>query len=169
MGLRSRPRARWVVAPPLVLTGLAVIGAVIALDQPSSWTAWAPEGLLVAVGAVLVAVGTYWLKPWEARRSAKADEERRAVDQLRRHLGRRDRLPRLGDPAASALALRVHPATAAPKSEPRGGAAPRARRSWRRPGQGRPATSDHDLPTFVDRVEGDVGSRTRDWMRNAAK
>lgn len=63
--------------------------------------------LLVSVIALVVAVR-------QGRRAADlSPDERReleARDRLRQHLGRQDQLPRVGDPAARALALGVHQA-----------------------------------------------------------
>jgi hypothetical protein len=161
---RARPHARWVIAPVLVLAGLAAIGAMIALDEPPFGLAWAPKWLLVATGAALTAAGAAWAKPWEARRTGKADEERRAVDRLRQHLGRQDQLPRLGDPAASALALRVHPAIPLPV-DIRGKGTPQTRWSWWRRRPAWPAGPDPELPIFVDR---DIAPKVREWMHGAA-
>lgn len=165
-GARFRPRVRRVVAPVLVLSGLAAIGAVIALPELPAWLSWAPAWALAAMGAALSMVGTLWFQPWAARRQEEADRERVAVDQLRCHLGRQEVLPQVGDPAASAFALRVHPAI--PLGQ-RPDVTRRGDRRWFSPWRWKTTRSeglDPDLPLFVDR---DVGPHVRQWMRHAAQ
>ncbi len=149
MRRRYRPRARKVVAPVLVLAGLAGFGALLALPELPAWLIWAPAWLVAVAAAVCGVVGVWWFEPWALRRQGEADRERLAVDQLRRHLGRRDALSGIGRGTATGLALRVHPAIPLAPGDP----APAG------------AGVDPGLPDYVDR---EVGPALRAWMRTAA-
>jgi hypothetical protein len=157
-------------APILVLAGMAAVTAVVSSTKPPAWLAGVPALVLSVAAAVLVVLGLWWAEPWAARRQAQAGAERSAIEQLRRHLGRRERLPRLGEPAAAALALRVHPAIARRAlTAPVARADPTAHRRWRvyrgRQGRDRVNRADSDLPMFVER---EISPALREWMGTAA-
>jgi hypothetical protein len=143
-----------------VTVGALLTGAIALLqvDELPSWLAWCPPWLAAVLASILGA-GVLAVDRWSARRHAEADREQQAVDLLRAHLGRQETFPRIGEPPATALALRVHPAidapspTATPASPDIGVTS--ALRLWfvscaRRRGRSRGAL-DPDLPLFVER------------------
>jgi hypothetical protein len=142
MRLAHSIRPRWVVAPVVFLIALAVaIAALKAVNAP----AW----LSAPISAGLALVSDQVVKPLLARRRRWQDEDLEAVELLRRHIGRQDRLPKIGEATARALKLRVHPAIAMN----------RATTSYELvstyPSTGdasaRPDAVDPDLPLFVKR------------------
>jgi hypothetical protein len=163
--------------PVLVLAVIAGVTALAGLTEPPSWLSWCPPWLSATVAAVLGVLGTWWAEPWAERRQAEAEKERQAVERLRKYLGGRvQALPRLGEPGAKALALRVHEAI--PISQPGAGAAtstvpaplsqPRGSRPSRWGMQRGPDRDgiDVDLPKFVDR---DIGPVIRQWLQSARR
>jgi len=126
-------------APLAVLTVLAFLGAVLAAAEPPGWLDWCPPWALVAAGAILAVLTTWLVEPWATRRRALADRERDALDQLARHLGRRNRLPRPRE--VDPLALRVHQAIPLEVDAGRGGASGRL---------------DPRLPTWVEPADRQV-------------
>ncbi len=183
---RASRRWRWgwwvLVLVGLAGAGLASVWLFLIFKkqsgQPNSAAFLAVAGFLAAAAQVVLA----GLQLRQGSRPVSAEplvphewRERKARDQLRRHLGRQDRLRRMDDPATSALALRVHPAIGLPQP-PEPTAALRAqtysrpgrrRRLLSRPRRGRPGgvqTLDRDLPTFVSR---DRGPEITSWMREA--
>ena len=185
---RASRRWRWVrwVLWVLVLAGLA--GAGLAswwffnvlkkqTTQPNSEAFLAVAGFVAAAAQVVLAGLQLRQGSHSVSAAPLAPRERReqgARDQLRQHLGRQDRLRRMGE--TSALALRVHPAIDPPPppgpttalradtgnrpGRPRRRFLPRLRRG--RPGDVQ--TLDQDLPIFVDR---DKGPEVTRWMRGA--
>ncbi len=153
-------------APVLVLAALAAATALVGLTKPPAWLAWLPPWGVAGIAAVLAVLGTWLIEPWATRRQAVTKQERESLDLLRRHLGRQDRLPHIGEASAQALALRVHPATGLPAKHADLQRPARAPKPDRR--QTAPHTSssglDPDLPVFVDR---DKGPEIRDWMRTS--
>ena len=115
---------RWMVA------GLATMAAFAAATWvtgvflftrllPSPGTRWP---VAVTIGAAVAAFIALWGQSWATESSGQVSakklapherRERKARDQLRRHLGRQDRLRRMDE--TSALALRVHPALSLPR------------------------------------------------------
>ncbi len=166
----------------LVLVGLSGVGlASLWLfqiykkqsGQPNSAAFLAVAGFLAAAAQVVLA----GVQLRQGSRPMRADplarrerRERKARDQLRHHLGRQDRLLRMGE--TSALALRVHsaidlPQLPGPAAVIHAGRANRPgclRRSLP-PRRGRPSgvqILDRDLPVFVDRDKGhEITSRLR--------
>jgi hypothetical protein len=131
--------------------------------------------LAVSVIALVIAV----LQLRQASRSGgsvapQVRREQHALDRLRVHLGRQAGLPRMGDLAIQALALRVHPAIDLPSSTPpakpaEGPSQPSVAgwrqlvRRWSRSAHQR-SRLDRDLPVFVDR---DQGPDLRAWLEAA--
>ncbi len=128
---RGRPRPRRVIGPVLILAALAYAVALLGMPHLPGWLRWMPSWGSVGLVAVLGVVGVRWAEPWAKRRESLADAEWEAVGLLRRHLGRRDDLPRVGRRTGLALALRVHPAIRATGGAP-----------------------DPDLPAWVERDKG---------------
>jgi tetratricopeptide (TPR) repeat protein len=93
-------------APAAVLALLAFVAALIGGDERPGWLGWAPSWVLAALAAALAALSTWLVEPWATRRRAQTDREWTIRDQLGRHLGRADRLPRLDE--MDPLALGVH-------------------------------------------------------------
>ena len=108
---RDKPRPRRVVGPVVVLAALSAVTALLGASEQPSWLAWSPRWMSVALVAVLGVLGVWWTQPWAARRRSDADLEWQAATRLRRYLGRRRGLLRVGQGSGRALALRVHPAT----------------------------------------------------------
>ncbi|MET7697583.1 hypothetical protein [Streptomyces sp. NPDC005485] len=144
---------------------------MLELEEQPSWLAWCPPWLAAVAIAVLGVVGAGGLEQWAARRQTMAEEEYRAVDRLRQHLGRQERLPRIGAGGADGLMLRVHeaippdppvqPTTAAQESQ-RAGWLHRRRQPMHQPQLG----PDPYFPVFVER---DAGERVRTWMGTASR
>ncbi len=163
----------------LVLVGLSGVGlASLWLfqiykkqsGQPNSAAFLAVAGFLAAAAQVVLAGVQLRQGSRPMRADPLARRERKARDQLRHHLGRQDRLLRMGE--TSALALRVHsaidlPQLPGPAAVIHAGRANRPgclRRSLP-PRRGRPSgvqILDRDLPVFVDRDKGhEITSRLR--------
>ena len=158
MTRRFRTR-RLMTLPMLALAALAATTALLKLAEPPSWLAWLPpwaSAVLIAVSGVVVA---WWTKPLADRRLEQTKQERQSLELLRSHLGRQDRLPRIGEAGAQALALRVHPGLAAPDRQRRA----RALKHKRWPGH-RPEDEggDREPPLFVERGK---SGEVRAWMR----
>jgi hypothetical protein len=178
---------RWIVAGLVTMTAFAVAtwvsGAFLFTRLlPSPDVRWPAA---VAIGAAVAAFTGLWGQSWATDSGGRVSDEhltpherreREASDQLRQHLGRRDRLRRMDE--TSALALRVHPAIGLPR-RPKPAAAPgaetdsrpgRRRRRFlprsRRGRPGEPQTLDQDqgLPIFVGRER---GPEITSWMRGA--
>ena len=167
---RPRVRRRLVAIPVLILAAVAAVTALAGLAEPPSWLAWCPPWLSVTIAAVFGVLGTWWVGPWTAKREEAATQERGAVEQLRRHLGRQQTLPRMGDPSVRALAMGVHRAIPLADSllatPVAADASRRVARSWRRlaASDKQGVGLDPELPTYVER---DLGGEIGQWMREA--
>jgi hypothetical protein len=155
---------RWMVAGLATTAAFAVttwVSGVFLFTRllPSPDVRW-PAAF--AIGAAAAAFTGLWGQSWATDGGRVSAEqlaphkrrEREARDQLRQYLGRQDRLPQMDE--TSALALGVHPAIDLPRS-PESAAAPGAETD---------SPLDQDLPTFVDR---DNGEAITDWMRQARR
>ena len=166
---RDKLRPRRVVGPVVVLAALACLTALLGASESPSWLAWSPRWLSVGVVAALGVLGAWWAQPWASRRQSDTDLEWRAVARLRRHLGRRRKLLRIGRDPGRALSLRVHPAIPLPGQGLRGGgSAVWARVSIKHRFARGPADRrlDPDLPVWVER---DKGPEVYAAMRDAAE
>ncbi|GAA4460378.1 tetratricopeptide repeat protein [Phytohabitans houttuyneae] len=162
----TRLRPRRAVAPGVAGVLLAAAVALLQLDTLPPWLAWCPPWLAASAAAGL-GVCVVSVDRWRARRHAEADREQAVIDRLRRHAGRqRIILPRIGQAPATALALRVHPATDSPPSPVATEAPPGWLSRLLAPRRVRRRTDlpDLDLPLFVDRT---AGPQVRQWMRRA--
>ncbi|MFF5306730.1 tetratricopeptide repeat protein [Streptomyces sp. NPDC013161] len=153
----------------VVLALVAAVVALLELEEPPSWLGWCPPWAAAVVVAVLGVAGTWSLEQWAQHRQDVAAQEQVAVDRLRRHLGRQEGLPQVGERGAGGLLLGIHealhlePVASAPTAVP-------AVRRLRVLGGGRQQRGhavvepDVDLPVFVER---DVSEQLRSWMRTA--
>ncbi|WBB80063.1 hypothetical protein O7606_01295 [Micromonospora sp. WMMD882] len=151
----------WWAAPPLVALVSGYAGRSLGDKDSIASVVSMVVGLLSLLVAVLF--GTLQLRQG-GQPSALSSADRReqqAAERLGAHLGRSDRLWRIGDRRTSALALRVHPALDPPT--PPTPVEPDV--SWWRRLVGRAAVGpDPALPTFVPR---DRENDVRQWLRGA--
>jgi len=160
-----------------VTAGLVLAAVAVAVVQAHSLGSGEQSGgPTVRVGKIRAATVNISAAAHDVPGAEKRPEprERKARDQLRQYLGRRDRLRRMDE--TSALALRVHPAIGLPRPlEPTAALRAEAgsrpghprRRFLPRPRRGRPddaQTLDQDLPAFVGR---DRGPEIASWMGGA--
>ncbi|ELP65247.1 tetratricopeptide repeat protein [Streptomyces turgidiscabies Car8] len=159
------------MAPVVVLALVATVVALLELEEPPSWLGWCPPWAAAVVVAVLGVAGTWSLEQWAQRRQDVAAQEQVAVDRLRRHLGRQEGLPQVGERGAGGLLLGIHEALPLEPMASAPAAVPAVRR-LRALGGGRQQRGetvvepDVDLPVFVER---DVSEQLRSWMRTAGR
>lgn len=141
------------------------------------WQACSLGAAALAVSVIALVIAVLQLRQASRSGGSVAPQVRReqhALDRLRVHLGRQAGLPRMGDLAIQALALRVHPAIDLPSSTPpakpaEGPSQPSVAgwrqlvRRWSRSAHQR-SRLDRDLPAFVDR---DQGPDLRAWLEAA--
>jgi tetratricopeptide (TPR) repeat protein len=155
-----RVRVRWIVAPVVFLGVLTTAAAVLPLTGLPRW-------LSAPLAAAVTLVLDQLVKPWLERRRQAGQTDAAAVEELRRHLARQDRLPRFDavDPVAQLHVHRAIPLTGpAPSPSARPVRATKGAVVTAGGPRGR-EEQDPDLPRWVER---DQAPEVRAWLRQTA-